>query len=49
MERFLEPVTKKSSGMDFSIFWVFFFPVFLETTLSGMDGAAPEASGQIKG
>lgn len=48
----LEPVRKKSSGMDFSGFWfffIFFSPVLLEMTLSGMDRAAPEASGHIKG
>lgn len=45
----LEPVRKKSSGMDFSVFWGFVPPVLLEMTLSGIDRAAPEASGHIKG
>lgn len=40
----LEPVREKSAGMGSPAF----FTVFLETTLSGMDGVAPEASGHIK-
>lgn len=41
----LEPIRKKSSGMDSSAF----FTLLLEMILSGMDGVAPEASGHIKG
>jgi len=41
----LEPVRKKSSGMDSSTFFI----LLLEILLSGMDGVAPEASGHIKG
>lgn len=40
----LEPVREKSAGMGSPAF----FTVFLEMTLSGMDGVAPEASGHIK-
>lgn len=41
----LEPVREKSAGMGSPAL----LTVFLEMTLSGMDGVAPEASGHIKG